>query len=128
MDLSFNKIETLDGINCLGILDTLIVKGNELTYIANDTFAGMIMLRVLDLTLNKITYMEPGTLAAQGTEIFYVDFSENSLKSLDVSNLFLENGVRCKTNFTNALQGIITNLPKFDVKRKCKLYNWWCIF
>ena len=40
MDLSFNKIESLDGINCQGILDTLTIRGNKLTYIANDTFAG----------------------------------------------------------------------------------------
>ena len=115
MDLSFNKIETLDGLNCLDMLDTLTVKGNKLTYIANDTFAGMIKLRVLDLTLNKITYMEPGTLAAQGTEIFYVDLSENALESADVSNLFIENGVRCKTNLTNALRGIVTNYKNMTI-------------
>ena len=76
----------------------------------------MIKLRVLDLTLNKITYMEPGTLAAQGTEIFYVDFSENALESLDMSNLFFENGVRCKTNYTNSMLGIMTNLKNMTFK------------
>ena len=116
MDLSFNKIETLDGLNCLDILDTLTVRGNKLTYIANDTFAGMIKLRVLDLTLNKIKHMEPGTLAAQGTEIFYADFSENVLESLDMSNLFFENGVRCKTNYTNSVLGIMTNLKNMTFK------------
>ena len=116
MDLSFNSIGTLDGLNCLDILDTLTVKGNKLTYIANDTFAGMIKLRVLDLTLNKITYIEPGTLAAQGTEIFYVDLSENALESLDMSNLFFENGVRCKTNYTNSLRGKMTNLKNMTLQ------------
>ena len=116
MDLSYNMIITLDGLNCLDILDKLTMKGNKITYIANDTFAGMEKLRVLDLSQNEIKYMEPGTLSAQGTEIYYADFSGNSFEVIDLSNIFIENGLRCKTNYTNAINGIVTNQKNMTIK------------
>ena len=116
LDLSYNEIDTLDGLNCLDILDKLTMKGNKIVYIANNTFAGMEKLRVVDLSQNRIKCMEPGTLSAQGTEIYYADFSENSFAVIDVSNIFIENGLRCNTNYTNAINGIFTNLKNMTIK------------
>ena len=116
LDLSYNEIDTLDGLNCLDILDKLTMKGNRIVYIANNTFAGMEKLRVVDLSQNRIKYMEPGTLSAQGTEIYFADFSENSFAVIDVSNIYIENGLRCNTNYTNAINGIFTNLKNMTIK------------
>ena len=115
MDLSYNEIDSLDGLNCLDILDKLTMKANEIAYIANNAFVGMEKLRVVDLSQNGIKYMEPGTLSARGTEIYIADFSENSFKAIDLSNLFVENGLRCKTNYTNAINGIFTNLQNMTI-------------
>lgn len=96
--LKHNFIASLAGISCLSNLDTLDVSYNRIRYIKNDTFTGMPMLRVLNVTHNGLEYLDPFTIANTHLKLFHVDFSYNNQKILDVSNIVPENNF-CKYDF-----------------------------
>ncbi|XP_069121145.1 protein toll-like [Argopecten irradians] len=105
-----NQIEVIGTINCLQMLDTLVLSGNRISHISNKTFVDMPALRVLDLSDNILTTLDANTFTSNTTNIFHVDFSNNVLKSVDLSNVIRENHLYCHMNFENAIHGTFTNV------------------
>ncbi|CAC5365951.1 unnamed protein product [Mytilus coruscus] len=63
VDINFseNQVENTPNIECLHILDTLNLSFNRIERLNNSTFRVLKYLRVLDLSDNKIQYIEPNT-------------------------------------------------------------------
>ncbi|XP_061166368.1 protein toll-like [Saccostrea echinata] len=108
VDFSDNELTDIRGINCLTYLDTLILKGNKLKTIHNETFHGMTNLRVLDLSLNEVKRIEPYTLSGSTLGLYLVDVSHNKLKSLDVTNFAIKQPF-CQINYNDNQIEEITN-------------------
>ncbi|XP_062588067.1 protein toll-like [Saccostrea cucullata] len=117
IDLSENELTDIRGINCLSNLDTLILKGNKLKTISNDTFQGMSNLRVLDLSLNEVKRIEPHTVSGSTLGMYFVDVSHNHLKSLDITNFAIINPF-CEINYNdNQIEELTNELTiKVDLK------------
>lgn len=79
-DLSEKEIDSLIGIHCLFLLDTLILKGNSMEMITNSSFSTLPFLRHVDLSKNKISHIDPGSLAYQPRSLLYINLSFNNLK------------------------------------------------
>ncbi|XP_076107146.1 protein toll-like [Mytilus galloprovincialis] len=86
IDLSFNQIKTLDTVSCLKNLDTLMLRGNNIQYIHNNTFVNMRFLRIVDLSMNKISLMDPGFLFTMNGSLFFLNLSFNEMPTLDITN------------------------------------------
>lgn len=80
VDLSEKEIDSLIGIHCLFLLDTLILKGNSMEMITNSSFSTLPFLRHVDLSKNKISHIDPGSLAYQPRSLLYINLSFNNLK------------------------------------------------
>lgn len=87
MDLSNNSIVDIDGLKCLPNLDTLILRGNQIGYLKKKTFISMQYLRELDMSYNRLSYIEPGFLFNMRGSLSTVDFSHNLLKTVDITNI-----------------------------------------
>ncbi|XP_060573732.1 uncharacterized protein LOC132731557 [Ruditapes philippinarum] len=82
-----NKISTLTNLTCLHRLDEINMNNNKLTYISNTSFTSLTYLRRIYFSGNLITKIDPGILTAVPMNLFDVDFSNNKMKELDVSNM-----------------------------------------
>lgn len=93
--LTGNKIQSIEGVNCMWHLDTLDLSQNPVSSISKTTFSGMPNLRVLILADTNIQKLEPYSFSNFDTEIFLTDLSGNNFKSLDVTNIFFERRPYC---------------------------------
>lgn len=116
VDFTNNRLCEIRGINCLTDLDTLILKGNRIETVHNDTFVGMSNLRVLDLSLNGVTRLEPQTLSHSTLGLYVADFSHNALKTIDITNLVIKQPF-CEIKYNdNHIEELTNNLPfHFDL-------------
>ena len=89
IDVSHNKISQLHPLTCLQMLDSFIASYNRLVFISNRTFAGLAKLRVVDLSHNQITAVEPKTFIQGKLHILFIDMSYNNIRKIDYSNVFL---------------------------------------
>ncbi|XP_069121146.1 protein toll-like [Argopecten irradians] len=110
-----NLIESIGTINCLQMLDTLVLSGNRISHISNKTFVDMPALRVLDLSYNILTTLDANTFTSKTTNIFHVDFSNNVLETVDLSNIVNENYLYCKIDFENAMKGHFSNVHNITI-------------
>ncbi|XP_063412075.1 protein toll-like [Mytilus trossulus] len=92
VDINFsqNQIENIPDIACLHILDTLNLSFNRIERLTNTTFRVLEYLRVLDLSDNKIQYIEPNTFNYRPGSLMKILLCRNFLKSIDLTNLFLD--------------------------------------
>lgn len=97
IDLANNKFVEVGDVSCLVDLDTLILKYNLITYVSNRTFGGLKKLRKVDLSYNRLKFLDNNLFASN--TVFFADFSGNYFKEIDVSN-FLHD-VTCNFNFEN---------------------------
>lgn len=111
VDFSYNNISNLETISCIISLDTLILRGNHVKYLKNNVFDGMRFLRVVDLSYNGLSKIEPGLFFNFDGSLFFFDASNNCLKNIDVSNIIWDKqdyfGV---TNFAYNEISIVTNV------------------
>ena len=109
VDFRHNLIASISLLKCLTSLDTLRLDFNLIKYVENTTFSQMKDLRILTMSHNLITKLEPNTLIIEGGNIPIIDLSNNpKMDSLDFSNIFRP-GPFCTLNFTNSSIEFITN-------------------
>ncbi|CAC5369688.1 unnamed protein product [Mytilus coruscus] len=58
--------------------------------ITNTSFSNLPFLRHVDLSKNKISHIDPGSLAYRPRSLLYINLSFNNLEELDVSNFMLD--------------------------------------
>ncbi|VDI28877.1 Hypothetical predicted protein, partial [Mytilus galloprovincialis] len=90
INFSDNQIENIANIKCLHILDTLNLSFNNISRLDNTTLRVLKYLRTLDLSYNKIQYIEPNTFNYRPCSLLSIDLDGNFLKSIELSNLFLD--------------------------------------
>ncbi|CAC5365954.1 unnamed protein product [Mytilus coruscus] len=90
INLSANQIENITNLECLHILDTLNLSSNMISRLENTTFRVLKYLRLLDLSDNKIQYIEPNTFNYRSGSLMKITLNGNFLKSIDISNLYLD--------------------------------------
>lgn len=110
VDLSWNKIMTLENINCMERLDTLILRNNLVTYLSNSTLLGMTELRILDLSDNVLTVIEPNTISDPSLGMLHIIFKDNSLTSVDITNVVIDTPF-CTADFSNnAIKELVNDI------------------
>ncbi|XP_071135519.1 protein toll-like [Mytilus edulis] len=109
-----NKISSIGNISCLHILDTLDLSHNSIDSIGKDTFKHLPLLRVLRLTHNGITTVEPYALAGTTMSIFLADLSFNNMTEIDMSILIPENRF-CQYDFSSNNIVKIVNEQNFKI-------------
>ena len=108
LDLSHNRLSQLRPLSCLGVLNTLDVSHNRLTFIANTTFEGMTKLRSIDLSHNLIRDIEPFTFQQSNIQILSLNVEHNLLTSVEWSNgVFLKPS--CIVSYAHNTISNITN-------------------
>ncbi|CAC5367123.1 unnamed protein product [Mytilus coruscus] len=101
MDFSYNEIKRIDNISCIKSLDTLKMRKNKIEYLTKDTFIGMKVLRNIDLSYNRLRYLEPGLLLNMAASLLNFDVSNNLLTTVDITNILWENQPAfCETDFS----------------------------
>nr|XP_022301022.1 uncharacterized protein LOC111109231 [Crassostrea virginica] len=100
VDLSQNRIAGLFNVNCLQRLDTLILKNNRITSLSNVTLIGMTELRSLDLSNNLLTSIDPTAISDPSLGMLNVNFKENSLATIDITNIAIESPF-CIVDYSN---------------------------
>ncbi|XP_063404472.1 protein toll-like [Mytilus trossulus] len=109
IDLKRNKISTIGDISCLSKLDKLDLSYNKISEIYNDTFSTLTHLRILTLTHNGLTKLDPFSVAGTSLSIGHLDCSWNNLTEIDISNIIPENDF-CEYKFTsNKITQIVNN-------------------
>ncbi|CAC5367135.1 unnamed protein product [Mytilus coruscus] len=117
IDLSFNKIKTIDTISCLTNLDTLLLRGNSIQYMHNYTFVNMRFLRTIDLSFNKISLMDPGFLFNMNGSLFYLNLSFNEMSTLDITNAIAsKQEYFCRADYSHNSIKSITNEQSWKLK------------
>ncbi|XP_033755675.1 slit homolog 1 protein-like [Pecten maximus] len=107
VDLSGNNIKEIGNISCLTKLDTLDLSENQLSYIYNNTFRGLVSLRKLDLANNKISYIEPYSWSHQTSTILNIQLEGNDLSEVDVTNVII-NRPFCNVDYKhNNIENIV---------------------
>ncbi|XP_033755678.1 slit homolog 3 protein-like [Pecten maximus] len=100
VDLSGNNIKEIGNISCLTKLDTLDLSENQLSFIYNHTFRGLVSLRKLNLANNKISYIEPYTWSHQTSSILNIQLEGNELSEVDMTNIII-NRPFCMLDYRN---------------------------
>ncbi|XP_078340397.1 uncharacterized protein LOC111108696 [Crassostrea virginica] len=100
VDLSQNSLTALVNVNCLHKLDTLILKNNWITSLSNVSLLGMTELRILDLSNNLLTTIDPSTISDPSLGMLNVIFTENSITTVDITNIVIESPF-CTLNYSN---------------------------
>ncbi|CAC5367119.1 unnamed protein product [Mytilus coruscus] len=117
IDLSFNKIKTLNTISCLTNLDTLMLRGNNIQYMNNYTFVNMRFLRIVDLSMNKISLMDPGFLFYINGSLFFLNLSFNEMPTLDITNaIATKQEYFCLVDYSHNSIKSLTNDQKWVLK------------
>ncbi|KAK3607872.1 hypothetical protein CHS0354_038302 [Potamilus streckersoni] len=106
IDLSRNRIKEIAKISFLDALSVLVLDGNLLTYISNNTFIGLTRLRQVSLAQNLITHIEPNSFFTSELSIFQMNISQNQLTDIDAT-LFLPTKGFCEIDVS---KNIIENL------------------
>ncbi|CAC5367128.1 unnamed protein product [Mytilus coruscus] len=109
IDLSYNKIKDIDLVSCITFLDTFKLQHNLVEYLSNETFLHMRFLRVIDLSHNKLKFIEPGFLINVNGSLFQFDVSYNYLTTLDITNILWTQIIFCKADFSHNSISSITN-------------------
>ncbi|CAG2222715.1 unnamed protein product [Mytilus edulis] len=112
IDLSFNKIKSIDEISCLTNLDTFLLRGNNVQFLKNNTFLQMKFIRIIDLSFNKINVMDPGFLLNMNGSLFYLRLAFNNMSTLDITNaLASKQQYFCLVDYShNAIKSITNEL------------------
>ncbi|KAK3085799.1 hypothetical protein FSP39_008835 [Pinctada imbricata] len=108
IDFSGNDIHETGGLSCMRYLDTVILSGNRISSVGKNTFVGLKYLRKIDLSGNLISSVGLGTLSASGIGIAYMNFSDNILQNIDMTNVVIENPF-CRLNYSGNRLTDITN-------------------
>ncbi|XP_048770326.1 uncharacterized protein LOC125676514 [Ostrea edulis] len=96
LSLKGNKIQSIEGINCMRLSDYLDLSDTSILSVSNETFSGMPNLRVLTMMNTNIRRLELNTfMATEGTDIFVTDLSKNDFLSFDISNVFFKRRAYC---------------------------------
>ncbi|VDH99276.1 Hypothetical predicted protein [Mytilus galloprovincialis] len=109
IDLSFNKIKDIDLVSCITLLDTFILNHNLVEYLSNTTFLHLKFIRIIDLSHNRLRYIEPGFLINVNGSLFKFDVSYNYLTTLDITNILWTQITFCKANFSHNSIHSMTN-------------------
>ena len=100
MNISHNKVSWLPSLSCLLMLDYFNASYNRLMFISNNTFSGLKHLRVVDISHNSITVIEPNTFTRDGLRILKMKAANNQLKEIDATSLVLAHKY-CYINYEN---------------------------
>lgn len=121
IDLSRNRIKTLADIPiiCLHKLDLLNFSGNHISWVSNDSFAGLSSLRVLDLSHNRITNIEKGTINDLSNGLLIMDFAFNKLESINASNMMTLRSF-CKLDYSDNVIDKIENNFNYSLQLTSK--------
>eukprot|EP00105_Crassostrea_gigas_P035225 XP_019919373.1 PREDICTED: uncharacterized protein LOC109617541 [Crassostrea gigas] len=114
LDLSGNGITNFESISCLTNLDTLLLARNKISHVKNETFFGLSMLRVLDLSNNDIKVLEPNTLSDTSLFLHSANFRQNQMKTIDITNAVIENPF-CKIDYSDNKITDFTNEVSFQI-------------
>ncbi|KAK3593810.1 hypothetical protein CHS0354_014355 [Potamilus streckersoni] len=109
IDLLENKIRFISNISCLISLEILNLKGNDLKSLVNTTFVDLKQLISLDVSENKIMEIEPYAVVGPNLNVLYMNASNNSLTSVDITNIVMS-GHFCIRDFSNNQVSKLTNL------------------
>ncbi|CAC5367111.1 unnamed protein product [Mytilus coruscus] len=124
IDFSFNKIKSIDEILCLTNLDTLLLRGNNVHYLKNNTFLQMKFIRIIDLSFNKINSMDPGFLLNMNGSLFYLSLAFNNMSTLDVTNaLASKQQYFCLVDYSHNAIKSITNELSWKFRTNTSLGN-----
>ncbi|CAC5367108.1 unnamed protein product [Mytilus coruscus] len=110
IDLSFNKIKDIDLVSCQTFLDTFKLNHNLVEYLSNTTFLHLKFIRVIDLSHNRLKYIEPGFLINMNGSLFEFDVSYNYLTTIDITNILWTQLIFCKANFSHNSINTFTNI------------------
>ncbi|XP_052716920.1 uncharacterized protein LOC128189375 [Crassostrea angulata] len=114
LDLSQNAIKFLENTSCLKNLDTLVLARNKITQVKNETFSGLSMLRVLDLSNNVIKVLEPNTMSDTSLFLHSANFRQNQMQTIDITNFVLEKPF-CKIDYSDNKMTDFTNEVSFQI-------------
>ncbi|CAC5385266.1 unnamed protein product [Mytilus coruscus] len=121
IDFKRNKISTIGIISCLSKLDRLDLSYNKIYQIYNDTFTLLTHLRILILTHNGLTKLDPFSVAGTSLSIGHLDCSWNNLTEIDISNIIPENDF-CEYKFNSNEITKFVNKGGFSLN-KDKIYE-----
>ncbi|XP_063076954.1 leucine-rich repeat-containing protein 3-like [Engraulis encrasicolus] len=93
-----NQLLTSVPLNLPNSTRRLYLDYNQLSFLPADAFVGLPLLSELDLSHNKLSLLEPGSLAALGRSLRTLDLSSNQLTTLDPEAL---GGLLSRTNLTD---------------------------
>lgn len=113
VNFSHNLITEIGEIRCLVFLDTLQLSLNRISYIKKESFKGLKYLRVLDLSNNFITDIEPLSLTNGLPRLFWINLENNHLKSVSIKNVVLNKPI-CNLNYGNNRIKEITGLYRVN--------------
>ncbi|VDH88868.1 Hypothetical predicted protein [Mytilus galloprovincialis] len=109
IDLSWNRIQYLPSLECLQSLDSLILLENKIKRIDASSFGSLSNLREIDLSYNKIEYLEPGCFSYRPGSLLKLHLQYNNIKSIDIRDLILKHYFDYIKVFNNDIR-TITNL------------------
>ncbi|VDH98903.1 Hypothetical predicted protein [Mytilus galloprovincialis] len=94
------------------------MRKNKIEYLRSDTFSGMKYLRNIDLSYNRLRYIEPGLLLNMAASLLNFDVSNNLLTTVDITNILWENQPAfCETDFSFNKITSISNQLDWTCKR-----------
>lgn len=79
-------------------------------YLSNTTFLHLKFIRVIDLSHNRLKYIEPGFLINMNGSLFKFDVSYNYLTTLDITNILWTQIIFCKADFSHNSINSFTNI------------------
>lgn len=109
VNFSHNLLTEIGEIRCLVFLDTLKLSSNRILYIKNETLKGLRYLRVLDLSNNFITDIEPWSFTTGLPRLFWINLENNYLNTVSIENIVLNKPI-CNLNYGNNRIKEITGL------------------
>ncbi|KAL3866582.1 hypothetical protein ACJMK2_043869 [Sinanodonta woodiana] len=109
IDLSQNRISLISNISCLLNLEELDLSENRLMTINNNTLTQLEKLVVLNISRNRITHIDPFSLAGPNLNIQFLNASYNEMTSLDITNIVMS-GPFCDRIFSHNQITDLTNV------------------
>ena len=115
IDFSASNIDTLVDLNCLERLHTLNLNRNRLTHVSNTSFNHLKQLREVSFASNLIKTLDPAITSSLELTLMKIDFSNNYMSEIDVSNMFSQH-IFCHFNYRNNILNGMTNIVGVEVK------------
>jgi len=107
INMNNNLLTSVDQISCVTEIDSLFISGNRITSLTRDTFKNNRKLRILDISNNRLTNLQPHTFDTTMIVTAFLDY--NQLPIIDISNFRLKwpfNFISLRKNKIHTITGL----------------------